>query len=168
MGVPLRLRSFREFKAAVAALGTQVERDSVKAMRKVARWGRSEVLKTSRATEPRPYAWGAYEAGWQVASKKDGAELVNTSKHSMFVEKGRRPNKPPPPMGPIVRWVMKKGMARRPSAAIPIARAIARKIGRKGIKPKWILARTMPRITARFRKEMEAVLARAAAAPPRR
>lgn len=166
--VSLRLRSFPEFRAAIAALGTQVERDAIRGMRKVARWGRSEVLRTSRATQPRPRAWGQYEEGWQVQSKRDGAELVNTSRHALFVEEGRKPLRKQPPLPVIVRWVMKKRLALKRNAAIPIAMAIARKIGRRGIKGRFVLTRTMPKISARLQRELDAVVARAAANPPRR
>jgi hypothetical protein len=162
----LTVRSFRELEQALAALEREVKADVVRAMRKTARWGVREIGKTSRATSPRPYAWGNYERGWQVDSKKDGADIVNRVAHAERVEKGRRPGKAPP-LGPIRRWVMQKRLALRPSVAQRIAFLIARKIGKKGVKGRFVLARTMPRITARLGKNIEAALAKHAASPPR-
>jgi len=164
--VALRISSYPELQAAIAALGEQVERDVIRGMRKVARWGRSEVLRESRRTTPRPRAWGNYERGWAVQSRADGAEIVNRTKHAIFVERGRRPGKAPP-HAPIVRWVIQKGLSRQYPRARKIAWAITKKIARKGVKARPILAKTMPRIDARLAQEIKRVIAKAAANPPR-
>ena len=46
-----------------------------------------------------------------------------------YVESGRRPNSTPPPVAPIKKWTKQKGI---PEGA---AYAIAKSIGKKGIKP---------------------------------
>jgi hypothetical protein len=162
----LTLRSFKELEKALAALEREVRVDTVRAMRKTARWGVREIGKTARATKPRPYAWGNYERGWQVDSKKDGADIVNRVRHANYVEQGRRPGKAPP-IGPIRRWVVQKRLALRPSVAQRIAYLIARKIARKGTKGRFVLARTMPKISARLARTIERVLSKHAAKPPR-
>lgn len=48
--------------------------------------------------------------------------------YGLYVEKGRRPGKPPPPISAIRRWATRKGI---PESALYV---LARSIGRKGIK----------------------------------
>jgi hypothetical protein len=162
----LTIRSHAELVRALAALERDMQRDFIHAMRKTARWGVGQIGKTARATTPRPYAWGLYERGWKVESKKDGADIVNPVRHAVHVEQGRRPGKMPP-IGPLRRWVMQKRLTNRPSVAERIARAIAKKIARRGVKGRFIFARTMPRISARLARNLHLVIAKHAAHPPR-
>lgn len=162
----LTIRSLAELQRALKALEREMEREVTRAIRKTARFGVREIRKTARETSPRPRSMGLYEDGWQARTTKDGAVIFNPVRHAEFVEKGRRPGKAPP-IGPLRRWVMRKRLALKPSVAERIARAIAKKIAKRGVKGRFVLARTMPRIIKKLERSIEQVIARHAAHPPR-
>lgn len=58
-----------------------------------------------------------------------------------YVDGGRRPNKKPPPIQAIRKWVRFKGIPL--NAAYPIARSI----GKKGIKPTNVIQKSLQRLT---------------------
>ena len=149
-----RLRAMDELARVLAKMGPGYERAAIKALRKTAQWGKAAVLETSEATKPRPRAWGTYERGWKAMRSRDGAHLVNTTFHASFVEEGRAPGRAPP-TSVIMRWVLKKRIETDPEAARAVAFLIARKIGRVGTEGRFVLARTMPKITDQQERLME-------------
>jgi hypothetical protein len=72
--------------------------------------------------------------GWR--SRQQGLKLTidNAAPHHVYVERGRRPGKPPPSTA-LEGWATRKLGDRR--LAFPVARAI----GRRGIKPTPLLTR---------------------------
>lgn len=114
-------------------------------------------------------ATGRFAGGWKV--KPTASPFVvhayNDAPHAKFVEYGRRPGKPPP-VSVIAAWVriklgrgsakaeggVKRGAGGRfvknprdPDAAIRgLAFVIARAIGRRGLRGRFIRERTMPSV----------------------
>lgn len=75
-----------------------------------------------------------------------GAQIDGDAKYADVVERGRRPGSKPPPFMPIFRWVrIKLGpkLNLPKSAHYPVARAIQRNIGIRGIPPKRVLWRAL-------------------------
>lgn len=67
-------------------------------------------------------------------------ELTASAPHSEYVEFGTKPHWPPP--GPILAWVLAKGMAHG-SDAKRVAFLVSRAIARRGTQAQRILQRTM-------------------------
>lgn len=51
---------------------------------------------------------GAFKAAWRSVQAPYGAELVNDTPYAGVIEFGRRPNRPGPPLQPIIEWVHRK------------------------------------------------------------
>lgn len=109
-------------------LGREADKVAADTMRRAAPFALSAIQQSSRTAKPyRPYASGTYERGWMIMRTAEGAAVVNTAKHSAFVEMGRRPGKRPP-KAQIEAWVRHKRFGkpsrkrRRPSATPPTKR----------------------------------------------
>jgi hypothetical protein len=163
-----RLRDLDDLASVLDGMPKDYRKAAIKALRRTARWGKKEVLAVSESTNPRPRAWGTYERGFKVIKSRDGAHLVNTAAHAPFVEEGRQPNKPQPPISEILDWVINKRIELDPKAAKGIAFAIARKIGAKGTEGRFVMARAMPKITARQELELKRAFVELHGKHPRR
>lgn len=98
------------FPSALRRLGVHVENAVHEAFVRVARSGKLYAERLTRTRKAR--AFGTYLASWRVEEHGKSVALANLSRHSIFVERGRDPGKPPPLL-PIVEWVLIKGMAGR-------------------------------------------------------
>jgi len=85
-------------------------------------------------------------------SKRELTLVFYGADYLEYVDKGRRPGSKPPPIKPIKKWVKQKGI--EPKAAY----AIAKKIGKYGIKPTnfWTISST--RRQGYLNKRMEEIL----------
>lgn len=141
-------------------------------------------------------ASGTYEASFFVKDTDDGAVVSNSAKHAVFVERGRRPGKMPPAEvilewmkeKKMVRASRKKGekkeskekkakkktskkkrskskLIKKKDAPV-IAMNIARKIGKKGTKGRWVFRRSMARIAKFTRKDLRKRLSTLNKNPP--
>lgn len=153
MPTTIKLRSPKQLGPALRRLGKGMDKAAVKALRKTAQYGRTQALRTSATTRPRPRATGTYERSFVVTNVEDGAILSNSARHAIFVEVGRRSGRQPP-VKAIQEWVMVKKIARNPAKVRRIAIAIALAIGKRGIRGRYVLKRTMPKIAARLQVEM--------------
>lgn len=186
----VNLRNLDELAHALRALGKKVEKEAIQGMRNAARFGATAVLRTSAKEKRRPKAAGTYERSWLVHTLDDGATVSNSARHAIFVERGRRSGRAPP-IEPILEWVYQKRLASRarasklrkrkgktilartPSAmkegdrAMAIARAVQRKIARKGTPGRWILRKTMPTIAKRATLELRRAVRKIVNKPPR-
>lgn len=131
------------------------------------------VQKEIAASDPKPVDQAQYKGGWTHHETDDGIEVGNTTKHSLFVERGRGPG--PVPLKPILEWVIRKGFARsfvkalakirgrratlgeQTAAEMNAARAIQQKIQREGTPPRWVLRRAIEAL----RPKMPGILKRA-------
>lgn len=92
---------------------------------------------------------GIFKARWQASRTSEGAELRNDTLYAGVIEFGRRPNRPGPPLLPILEWVTRKLVPNgkivpregqtMEEAARSAAFAIRKAIHEKGTKPRHIL-----------------------------
>lgn len=90
-------------------------------------------------------ATGEYLRAWKIQRGTDTVTVLNDSNQAIFVEKGRRPGRKPPPIEPIRKWAeVRLGLqgAKARAAAVLIARAI----GRRGLFPRNVMSGAMPAI----------------------
>jgi len=76
-------------------------------------------------------ATGSLMMGTEGVTKIQGTRVVfegRAPEHYVFVDKGRRPGAKPPPVRPIQKWIRDKGLDLN-------GFAVAKSIGKKGIKP---------------------------------
>ena len=90
----------------------------------------------------------AYVAGFKAIRTMHGAEIVNTARHAIFVERGRRPGARMPPFDPILGWVQRKLGTSDRGVVFLVRRAIAT----KGIPPKRIMFRLTRKVRRWFRQ----------------
>ena len=69
-------------------------------------WGQRRVVARTNAEDL--VDLGAYKLGWSTRRIRDGAELGNSVPYAPVLEYGRRPNRPGPPLQPIIEWVHRK------------------------------------------------------------
>ena len=51
---------------------------------------------------------GLYKLSWSASAVPRGAEIRNSAPYASILEYGRRPNRPGPPLQPILEWVRRK------------------------------------------------------------
>lgn len=160
------LRDYKQLAGAVRKLSRAVERQTVRGLRKAARFGVREVVRTALTTKPRPHARGTYLRSWRSLHVDGGAVVTNTSDHALYVEAGRRAGRQPPKQA-ILDWMQARGLDKQaearmgPAGARAMAFAIARKIARKGIRGRWVLRRSLPAIDVEARRQINAAIRRA-------
>jgi hypothetical protein len=158
MTTTVKLRSPKDLGPAMRKLGKNMQAGVVQALRKTARWGASDAVRISATSVPRPRALGTFERSFVVTKLVDGAALSNSARHARFVELGRAPGKQPPVQA-ILEWMIAKRMgAKGDPGTMAHARAIARKIGRRGTKGRFVFRRLIPRMQARLQIEMSAAM----------
>lgn len=152
------------------------ERAILTGLRKTAVYGKTAVVSTIKRTKDpfRIRASGTYEnlGNWVTQNVDDGAILAPTSKHALFVERGREPGKMPPEHV-IRKWAFQKGIFKSKRMSVKNAGAqadnvaafvlaVRRKIAKKGTKARWPLRRTMPAIAKHAQAEVKRQLRYAA------
>jgi hypothetical protein len=121
-----------------------------------------------------------YKDSWSYRRISGGAELGNSAPHAPVIEHGRRPNRPGPPLAPILAWVirnrgklgLKLGRRRRnaagemafkdedQAAAESGAWAIRWKIHKRGSKPHGVLRQVHDEMKPHLRRAAIAALER--------
>jgi len=100
-----------------------------------------------------------YGTSFCVVRLPDGAALINAAPHATYVEYGRRPGSRPPPMQAILRWIKLKGIGTGdPAKDRNSAFLIAKKIGRDGIRPQWVMRRVAKRWIPQYKAAVLAAL----------
>lgn len=166
--MPRYQMGLNELKSALLDASRLADRNALLAMRKTAAYGKKAVISTTKRTKD-PYrirASGEYQnpSNWLVQNTPVGAILSPTTKHSLFVERGRKPGKKPP-YQQILMWAYQKKIGlRRGRTGLTavlgtpktqkIIKAIQWKIAKRGTKGRWPLKRTMPRIAKRAQTEL--------------
>lgn len=100
-----------------------------------------DTVKLLRAASAHIHDTGAFADGWKAKSSFTELDIVNAAPHAIYVEGGRAPGSRPPPLQPILEWVLRHGMPA--SAAWPIARAI----GVRGIVARPVLEPNIGRLS---------------------
>lgn len=111
---------------------------------------------------------GRFRQSWAAWATTNGARLLNTAPYAPIIEEGRRPGARMPPPAVIERWAKRK-LALSPDEAAAAAFPIARAIAARGIPGKHLLREARPVlvqvVTDEARRELEAAVRAAAAAP---
>lgn len=161
MTTTIKLRTPKELGPALRKLGRRMDAAVVLALRKTARWGASQAVRVSATTVPRPRATGTFERSFVVTRLRDGAVLSNSARHAVFVEVGRRPGRMPP-IAAILEWMIAKRLARAKGASSQaLAFMIARKIGRRGTKGRYVMRKVLGLLRVRLQVEIDAEMKRA-------
>jgi hypothetical protein len=125
----------------------------------------SLVQKAIASTDPQPVDQGQYKAAWVFEPISGGALVGNASKQALWIERGRAPG--PVPYGPILAWVRRKGFVKAQAkvdieqAEASAAFAIQKKIGERGIEPRWVLRRAVEALRSRLPRLLQDALRRA-------
>jgi hypothetical protein len=104
-----------------------------------------------------------FKNSWEHRQIKGGAELGNTAPYADVIEYGRRPNRPGPPLAPILAWVERKLVANgevAPDEAKHVAILIRQHIHTHGTKPKGVLRGVFAQMKGWFREAARRELAR--------
>lgn len=119
----VRLISLMQLEKALKAYSKESEKAAIRGLRKAGRFGHTATIRTyTRTRDPfRIRASGSYGQAWLVRDIPDGSMIANAIFYSVFVERGRRPGKPPP-LKPILEWVYQKRLSARPKPLIRGAR----------------------------------------------
>ena len=168
----------RKFLPMLLKMNKAMEGAAKAALRDAAAYGTKAVQREIGRSRPKPVATGDYRRSWTWEPTKRGAILGSLARQSYWVEAGRKAGKRPP-MEAILRWVRAKkihatkrgdlkaalrrpGESGRKSKAKRLARlarldvglayAIARKIGKEGTPPRWVLRRALPSIGQKAKK----------------
>lgn len=157
----------------------EIETRNLAALRETARWGLAVVQRQTQ--RQRISATRTFAMAWFAKNTSDGAIMGNSAMHAVFVERGRRPGRPPP-VSVILEWARAKKLIRAKSERKQVKRrriaisyknrmgfvfAVARKIGKKGTKGRFILRNIMPRLQGHYFAELKRRLRALSANPPR-
>lgn len=172
-----------QLEGAIRHIGKRSEEAVERSLLMAAQYGRTVMQARTKKQDAR--ASQTYLQNFTVSKVDRGAAISNSARHSIFVERGRRPGRAPP-LAPIAEWVKAKGLAkrqlsearkkrkgtgRRTSRATAkralrlfthqIARRVQRKIARRGTKGHYIFQRSMKKIAKKSqqlsRKELRKV-----------
>jgi hypothetical protein len=91
-----------------------------------------EAVKLLKAQSAHINDLGAYRSGWFFKVSGNGITIGNIAGHAVFVENGRRAGATPPPVIAIEGWC-ERHLGRK-----DIAWAVARSIGKKGIRTRRV------------------------------
>ncbi len=100
---------------------------------------------------------GTYKRAWKAGHHPEGAWIYNGMPYAAVIEHGRRPGSRMPPWRALVAWCKRKAKSDNPEG---MARALARAIGRRGIKGRKVMAGAVPKMLVAFEVECRRVLAR--------
>lgn len=100
---------------------------------------------------------GRYKRSWKTQAVPDGADIFNVAPYAGVIEHGRAKGFNMP-LKPIANWAQRRlGLSKQD--AQKVAFVIARRIKKRGLLPRKVLASSMPTIEADFltevRKELE-------------
>lgn len=101
---------------------------------------------------------GTYNQGWKSDLPAwHTVRVYNPARHAGIMELGRTPNSKRPPVSALVPWVQQK-LGVLPARAQSVAFLVARKIGARGMMPRYVLARSLDTLTEGMLKKLDGVL----------
>lgn len=92
-----------------------------------------------------------YKQSWKQRPLPNGSELRNDAPHAPVLEHGRRPNRPGPPIEPILEWVKRK-LDVPADEAEHVAWLIQRRIHQDGSPPYHVLEMTFQKMLPAFQR----------------
>lgn len=116
--------------------------------------GMRAVAILQRESDAKAFDVGTYRRAWKSELVGQTAVRVyNVAPYAAVIEHGRRAGKTPPPARALIPWVSRK-LGIRGDEAKSVAFAVARSIGKKGIKGKFVLGGAMERIKVAIEQEI--------------
>ena len=103
---------------------------------------------------------GTFRRSWKSAPTERGVRVFNDAPYAGVIEGGRRPGARQPPSNVMEQWAKRK-LGLNDLDAKAAAFALARSIGKKGIKGKPILEQAIPALTKIAGDEVRSFLAQA-------
>lgn len=123
---------------------------------------RLEGLMVEEIDTAKPYPavdTGGLRASIKTELGRDSVTVYSDAPYAGAIEFGTRPFRPP--LEPIAEWVLRKKIATDPNDAKGIAFAIANKMSKEGIKPRYFtkkaVARFVPFLKAEVEREIDAM-----------
>lgn len=189
------VKSLAHLQRALVHLAHDLERATLTAAWKAAEWGQGRAV--SATSKAGISASNTYRLAWLSRKTKDGAFVANSAEHAAFVELGRKPGRQPPrdailewlsqkrikakaklvlPTGDVSRGRQARRIrklrktsraAAQRQAQLGLAIGIARKIGRRGTKGRYILRDLYPKIGAHWFRQIKLEFKRVTLSPPR-
>lgn len=153
MAIEIRAQDFARVIGERLRMDTQLLKD---AALDTVLWGERQAVRHTNALGL--VDLGAYKLGWAHRAIALGAELGNSVPYAPVIEYGRRPNRPGPPLQPIIEWVHRKlrGEIRGQYRA---SKAIALGLAAAGAKTRKQAADRRREVRSAFGKERNAMSA---------
>jgi len=146
----------KEVSGLIARLGARAAPAISRAATSIALRALTVVQDETRQVGAVNYGNPGYLSSWfaspQQRGLKYGVLVANKSSYAGVIEYGRRPGSKRPPVEAIARWAQRKFSMPYPQAR-RVSFAIARSIGRRGIKGRYVL--TSEKTTKKFKQIME-------------
>lgn len=121
----------------------------IRGMKSAALRSKAEVVEQIDKALPFPAVdTGGLRQSVSVTLFPNGGWVTVDAPHASHIEFGTRPFTPP--LGPLLTWVIRKGLAADEDEAYAIARAVQRKIQREGIAPRHYFAKAMQVVQEKF------------------
>ncbi len=114
-----------------------------------------------RTMETPVFDRGGYRRAWQSSSIPNGVRIFNNATYAGVIEEGRRPGARMPPPAALEGFAKRK-LGLNNIDAKEASFALARSIGKKGIKGKHVLELAVPALTLIVLKEVRSFLSAAA------
>jgi len=148
--------SIRDFAGKVEALGPELEAAALRGIYSAALRLEGMVVDSIAATTPYPpQDTGELSRSVTTTKKKNGATVQANAPHAPFMEYGTRPHFPP--LQPLAEWAYRKGLADSEEEAMGVALAVARKIAKKGIAPRFFMKRAIEELERQHIVEKEII-----------
>lgn len=114
-----------------------------------------------RTAEEQIFDRGGYRRAWQSSSIPNGVRIFNNATYAGVIEDGRHPGARPPPAKVMEDWAKRK-LGLNDIDAKEASFALARSIGKKGLRGKHVLELAVPALTLIVLKEVRSFLSAAA------
>jgi hypothetical protein len=157
-----RTVTFEQLKAQFGRLKKGVPAQFEKQLPRIAQDSVVVLRQNTRRVSPHaPIDTMRFLRGWRVSFPRRYAVTVyNDAPYADVLERGRRPHRKPPPSRALYKWVQRKLKVSKKEAP-GVAFVVARAIGRRGWRGKFILFRSMPSIRAIYKRRLQLAMERA-------
>jgi hypothetical protein len=138
-----------QFPALIMKMEPEVTAAVVRGLRSAALRAKGEVVLEIGRSQPYPAVdTGGLRESVNVGLLPDGGIVTVDAPHAAHIEHGTRPFWPP--MGPLLTWAIRKGLADDEDEAEDVVRRIQAKIAREGIEPRHFFAKAMATVGRRY------------------
>lgn len=142
--MPTRKLSLEQFADLLVDMPDEVRQAVLRGIRSTAARGVDVIRHHIDTAKPYPAVnFGTLRQSVNWAPTVDGATLVVDAPHAVFVDQGTRAHMPP--VGPLIVWATRK-FGLPPEKAEAVAWAVAKKIAREGVAPRFFMRKAMAQI----------------------